>query len=261
MTTHASPLENRTLDTLVLDDEASFRHISLYGDLKEVLRRAGYAFHLLPAAARRWDRALFLNLTFWQGGSDVLIDEVLPADVVTHVAWHHLAAKAFAQEPPSTDALLLGEAIASAFDVYLIGRMLHHAPDSAFLESQMPALATAVQEAGMSEAQFAALLETVAADPDRAFEDLRELLFDATTGLLQCTDTESALALLTDLDRHRFGPLLHHYELSNWVLSARALPAAAMAPNARVREVDRALREAPVALDWLEKAWVLPGMR
>ncbi len=55
-----------------------------------------------------------------------------------------------------------------------------------------------------------------------------------------------------------------------WVLASsvmppqcprRALPAQAAQPNARVREVDRALREAPVALDWLEKAWVAPAMR
>ena len=55
-----------------------------------------------------------------------------------------------------------------------------------------------------------------------------------------------------------------------WVLASsvmppqcprRALPAAALLPNARVREVDRALRKAPVALDWLEREWVGPAMR
>ncbi|MGD0525940.1 MAG: hypothetical protein ABSE49_12395, partial [Polyangiaceae bacterium] len=115
----SSKLLEVRLDDLVIDDEASFRHVGLYGELKAILRRDAYDFRVLPARSEgRWDRALLLNLTFWasDAGGDVLVDGHLAADVVAHAAWHHLAARAL-PSPPSAEALFLGEAIASAFDV------------------------------------------------------------------------------------------------------------------------------------------------
>jgi len=252
----------RTIDELKIEDEKSFRHVALYASLKDVLRRARYSFRLLPeASAGRWDRALFLNLTFWgaNAGGDVLVDDVLPADVVAHAAWHHLASRELAASPGaelSADALFLGEAIASAFDVYLIGRLLGHAPQSSFLGSQVAAMADSTSGAGLSEDDFEALLEGISADPDRAFEDLRQLLFDATTTLAACSGADEALTALERFDAHRFGPLLHHYELSNWVLYTHAYAKGRHQPDERVRSVDRELRQADVSLDWLTSRWV-----
>jgi hypothetical protein len=266
----------KSIDDLVIDDERSFRHVALYDDLKAVLRRAQYGFRVMPASdSTRWDRALFLNLTYWgtEGGGDVLESDHLAADVVAHVAWHHLAARAFAS-PPSADALFFGEAIASAFDVYLVGRLLGHAPDSSFLETQVPAMADAADAAGLSEAGFESLLESIAGDPDGAFEDLRALLVDATRALAMCSGpraAEDALAALSSFDGHRFAPLLHRYELSNWLLYARAHTLHARAPgltdppdppDPEVLVVDRALRAARgqggSALEWLASRWIAP---
>lgn len=253
---------DKTIDDLVIDDEASFRHVGLYADLKRILRRDRYRFRVLPDAAARWDRALFLSLTFWgaDGGGDVLVDDHLPADVVAHVAWHHLAAKAFAGTPPSADALFLGEAIASAFDVYLIGRLLDHSPESSFLETQVPAMTDAAEAAGMEDADFAKLLQEISVDPDRAFEDLRQLLFDAATALVACPDAAHALVVLAGFDGHRFGALLHHFELSNWVLYARAYARDALTADAKVRAVDALLREQKSSVEWLASAWVAPAL-
>ena len=102
-----------TLADLIVDDENAFRGIALYADLKEILRRARYPFRVLEASRPpRRDRALFLNLTYWTAseGQDVLADRHLPADVVAHVAWHHLAARNVGAS--SVDAMLLGESIA-----------------------------------------------------------------------------------------------------------------------------------------------------
>jgi hypothetical protein len=257
----------KTIDELAIDDERSFRHVALYADLKEILRRDRYTFRVLPASlAGRWDRALFLNLTFWGsgGGGDVLESDRIPADVVAHAAWHHLAARAFTSSPgtpQSAEALFLGEAIASAFDVYLAGRLLGHAPQSSFLESQVPAMAEAADAAGLSEAGFEAMLGPIAADPDRAFEDLRALLFDATCALSACNGADEALVALASFEEHRFASLLHRHELSNWVLYARAYANAAPGPDERARAVDRALREpGVVATDWLATNWVTPAM-
>lgn len=262
-----SALDTFLVDELTIDDESSFRHVALHGDLKQVLRDAGYRFRVLPPElAGRWERAQLLNLSFWGAdtGGDVLVDRLLPADVLAHAAWHHLAHRALAGAPgtpPTASALFLGEAIASAFDLYLVGRLLGHAPDSSFLETQVPAMADAAEAAGLSADDFEALLEGVARDPERAFADLRELLSDTTAALFASGSVEEALAALVGFDNHRFAALLHHYELSNWVLYARAYAKSSPELEARVEAVDHAMRAAPVALDWLVAEWVMPALR
>lgn len=250
------------LDDLIVEDEESFAHVALYADLKQVLRDAGYRFRLLPASLEgRWEKALLINLTFWGAadGADVMAGRVVPADVLAHVAWHWLAACAIGGDPaqaPTAEAMFLGESIASAFDVYLVGRLLGHSPESSFLQTQVDAMAASAVAAGMTDEAFEEMLDGIVGDPERAFADLRELLMDATTALHASDTPEAALAALARFDDHRFGPLLHHYELSNWVLYARAYARPSGATSAKAAEIDRALREAPVALDWLTSHWI-----
>ena len=264
------PLRNLTLDDLTIDDEASFRHVGLYAELKEVLRRARHRFQV-PAAdtPASWDRTLFLNLTYWSAGEEasVLPDEHIAPDVIAHTAWHHLAAKALAapgdtdrETTPSAASLLFSESIASAFDLYLVGRLIENAPTSEFITTQVPIMAEAAEQAGLPEASFAELLQTVSADPERAFEDMRALLMDVGTALYDCRDASAAQIALETFTGRRFEPLIHHFQLSNWILYARAY-AAAPAPgmaaaDTAVSGLDRTLREAPVSLDWLAAHWL-----
>ena len=77
------------LDDLTVTDEAAFSHVALYSQLKLALRQSGQKFHVpQPGSQISWDRAVFLNLTFWndQEGSDVLCDASIPADVVAQIA-------------------------------------------------------------------------------------------------------------------------------------------------------------------------------
>jgi hypothetical protein len=258
-------LPTLTLADLVVDDEDSFSHVGLYGDLRHIVAASDHRFLVLRRNVRRadWDRALFLNLTFWHAAeaTDVLVDEHIPADVVAHVGWHLLAARhlAPAEGRLPVPALLLSEAIASAFDLYLVGRLLGHRPDAEFLQTQVPAMADSAEGAGMGADELEALLETVAADPERAFEDLRALLFDAATSLYACEDVAGAAAVLEGLEGRRFAALLHHYELSNWVLYARAYGAPEREGDP-ARSLDSVLRSAPVALDWLDVHWVRPAL-
>jgi len=260
-----APFSYRTLDELTIEDEGAFRHIALYADLKQVLQRAGYPFRVLPAAySKRADRALLLNLTFWHAdaGGDLLTEAVVDADVVAHAAWHHVAARALHRKragKPSVAALFLGEAVASAFDVYMVGQLIGHARRSSFLETQVPAMAEAADAAGMTERAFEQLLQSIAADPDRAFVDLRALLFDATSALFRCQSAEQAHLELHAFAAHRFSALLHRYELSNWVLYARAF--GSTRADSRAQAVDRALRKHKHAIDWLTAHWVRPALQ
>lgn len=262
------PLRRVPIDELTITDEASFAHVALYLRLKHALNQSRYKFHVaadgLPLS---WDRAVFLNLTFWSGeeGCDVLCENSLPADVVAHVAWHHLAKTQLALLAPDTtgapcaDALFFGEAIASAFDLYLVGRLLRNVPGSDFITTQVSIMGEAAEQAGLSPSGFESLLEDVTLDPERAFEDLRSLLFDVARALLACTSANEAQCALESFATHRFKSLLHHYALSNWVLYARAYGAAAPEQERAVRELDARLRAAPVALDWLTEHWMVPA--
>src|SRR6185436_12414420 len=243
-------LRTLSLDDLTIDDERSFAHVALQARLKQVLRRSGHRF-LVPAVSApiSWDRALFLNLTFWgaQDGADVLCEDHIPADVVAHVAWHHVVSRELARRsadraaPPTTAAMFFAESIASAFDLYLVGRLLTNAPESDFITTQVPLMSECAQEAGQSEP---------------AFEDLRVMLFDAASALVRSSGHAEAAETLDGFSGNRFGQLLHHYQLSNWILYARAYATSPLAADPVVAEVDAVLRQAPVSLDWLAEHWV-----
>lgn len=256
-----------SLDQLTIDDERSVRGVALYDRLKQALRRSDHRFQIPAAGAQiSWDRALFLNLTYWNGAhaADVLCDDHVPADVVTHVAWHQVVSRQLARRAagssgaaaaaPTAEALFFAESIASAFDLYLVGRLLRIEPDSDFITTQVPLMAECAREAGLPEAEFASLMQGVTGDPERAFEDMRALLFDAANALFACADAAEAEAALERFGGHRFASLLHHYQLSNWILYGRAY--AAPASGAGVGDLDATLRQAPVSLDWLAEHWI-----
>jgi hypothetical protein len=257
-------LRSVSLSDLVIDDEAAFSHIGLYGLLKQALLHSDHRFRTAPAGERlSWDRALFLNLTYFAGDaeSSVLCDEHTTPDVIAHTAWHQVVDKALARVSPAGQpcaaALLFAEAIASAFDLYLVGRLFDHAPDCDFIASQVPILAEAADQAGLSEAGFASLMKSVSADPEGAFEDLRALLLDAGLSLYACADVDEAQAALESHLGHRFEPLLHHFQLSNWILHTRAhaRPGAAD-PDDIIRRLDQELRGCPDSLEWLHSHWL-----
>jgi len=250
----------RGLDDLQIEDDKAFQRIPHYAFLKRTLRTSGYRFRVLPRSTRSsWDRALLLNLTFWRPdeGGDVLTDETIPADVVAHVAWHHLTASVLADpagSAPLVSSLFMGESIASAFDLYMVGRLLVEAPDALFLATQIPAMTETLSAAGVTEDECAELLRDIAEAPDSAFADLRELLFDVAMALYGCNTAESALAVLERFQTHRFSGLLHRFELSNWVLYARAhgRPAPSSTPAHRLDDILRRQRK---PLVWLTSNW------
>lgn len=256
-------LEEVRLQDLEILDEASFEHVGVFRALRRWLERSEHRFLVPQGEPVSFARALVLNLAFFDPSAprDVLPERVLPADVLAHVAWHDLAAERLWA---TVAGRLLGEAIASAFDLYLVGRLLGRAPDSDFLATQVPALADAASEAGLDEAGFERLLESIAADPDRAFEDLRSLLVDVLGDLVAARGPVEAFEALARHDGHRFAPLLHHYELASWVLAARGTPDApgdaSRDPARDPAKVDAALRAAPSSVDWLEAHWVRPAV-
>ena len=254
------------LDALTIDDEPAFLPMPLYRALKRALAASNHRF-LIPAegAEASWDRTVFLNLTFWsaEAGADVLCNDHIPADVVAHAAWHHVVGHQLQQAagggPSTPEAMFFGEAIASAFDLYLVGRLLDEAPDTDFITTQVPIMRDVAADAGLSDDDFATLLDGVRTDPSQAFEDLRAMLFEVTCALWPCRDVMQAASVLDRYTQHRFGSLLHHYQLSSWILYARAYAATAPAATTVVKQFDEVLRRTKDSLVWLEKNWLQTG--
>ncbi len=247
------------LDELEVLDERSFRHVGVYQELRGALASMDAQFLVAdpkgPLAAV--DPVSLLNLAYWAPGGalEVLAEPALSADQLAHNAWHRVAERALGEHARTADGLLLAEAVASAFDLYAVGRLLGHAPESEFLETQVPAMSDAAAAAGLDEAGFEALLQRSVAEPEACFELLRELLFDTSVALVAAPDLEAAAEVLSHAARHPLGALLYHYELTTWVLFARAY-ATSLAPCPDVRAIDAELRAAPDAMAWLERRWL-----
>jgi hypothetical protein len=249
------------LADLEIEDEPSFRHVGLYADLKAIVTSMGPTFLVPePGGWIPWNRAVAINLLYWEpGSSDVLCTRSIAADVITHVAWHELARRHL---PASVEASLLGESIASAFDAYLIGRLLGHSPDSSFLESQVAAMGEAALDAGVDEQAFEALLAHMSEAPETAFESLRSLLFDASLALLAVDTPREGLEALEQFSERPMAPLLHHYELAAWGLRARferASREGAGDGGQGARALDEALKSASDSIAFLERKWVRSG--
>ena len=65
----------------------------------------------------------------------------------------------------------------------------------------------------------------------------------------------SQFLLLAAHDAHPFAPLLHHYELSTWILYARAYLPEALDPVPEIRALDVMLRRSKNPLSWLLTNW------
>lgn len=251
-------LSRRSLSDLEILDAESFAHVGVWRDLRDVLERSDHTFLVLEGPRATYDRALALNLTYWSAaeGGDVLPEARIDADVVAHAAWHHLASRAMPARDgrASVESMFVGEAIASAFDVYLVGRLLGHATESSFLESQVPLMTDTAAAAGATDDEIERLLGAIADDPDAAFASLYALLMDATSAMFSAADAATAARALASLDGSPTSALLHRFELSNWVLYARAY--GDPAPDPRARAVDEAIRAARAPVDWLDDAWV-----
>ncbi|MDP3274756.1 MAG: hypothetical protein Q8Q09_06130 [Deltaproteobacteria bacterium] len=249
-----------TLDALRIDDEHVFESVEHFVALRETVREAGLTFRVAPEASvhAEWSRVLFLNLTYWhgsEGNSDALASRNIPADVVTHVAWHYLAQRALLGDFTG-ESMLMGECIASAYDLFLLGSLWCKKVDCDFVSALREALFAMFEEQGMTHHEFELWLDGLAHDPERAFEDLRALLFDLCVGLLASKSLDDAVAVFDAHSDRRFAGIVHHYELSNWLLHTRAYAATRLDMDPQVRALDASLRAAARPVQWLADTWI-----
>lgn len=241
---------------LDVDGEDHLTHVAVYASLRRWLVAREARFAILAGALAPEDDARLLNLAFWQPSGEGAVAEILPepfltADQLAHNAWHQALAHHLGPAASAPRGLLFIESVASAFDIYLVGRLLGHHPDAEVLVSQVPAMRSAAEAAGLDDEGFEALLAAAHDDPEASFEELRALLYDTSCALLAASNPDDAALALAAVKERPLAPLLHHYELPTWLLYARAY-GDRDADEGPVTALDQGLREAEDPIAWLE---------
>lgn len=251
------------LQDLIIPDEAAYADFPLWAKLKARLVDREVEMYLADSSGpmAHWADTALINHTIElpRGATEILHDRHVPADALMHTVWHHAGVEAMGTLSNTAEGLLLGESVASAFDAFLVGTLLRTESERASaLDTQVPAMAEAAAAAGGSPKDFEALLHRMAEDPEGSFEELRELLFDVSMGLLHAGSVDAADEVLSNIHGHVFAPILHHYDLSIWVLYARAY-GRDLKPHPGLRKIDATLREETKPLAWLESHWLEKG--
>ena len=130
------PVSERTVE-----DEEAFGRLPFYRALRAWMDEADPVFLITNEGGDQPESARLLNLAFWEPRSfmEVLTEPVVTADQLAHNALHHRGYEALGDAARCLEGLLLVESIASAMDVYWLGKLLAEAPYAEFLETQVPA--------------------------------------------------------------------------------------------------------------------------
>ncbi len=207
---------------LVIEDEADYRAAGL-GRLLALscgfLERAGVRFGVMPEGR---GTARLASLLSWQVAERLeLLDEACVAsDQLVHFALHQMVDRRLGHDDPY--AVLLAETIASASDLYLLGKLAATDREPAFLVDTMESFSAWFELYAGDPDDLERLLASTVADPYAAMRSLCRYLLAATAPLLYPRDERSVTDTLTKAARDRAYPLLHHYNTTNWVLSIRA---------------------------------------
>ena len=167
-------MQSVPVSELTIVDEQSFETLALYRALRTRMDEAEPVFLITDPNGDEGERARLLNLGFWDPSSfmEVLTEPVITADQLAHNALHHCGYGALGDAARSLEGLLLVESIASAMDIYWLGRLLAEAPYAEFLESQVPAISEAASGAGASSGSSLIYCNWLE-NPPKAFGDLR----------------------------------------------------------------------------------------
>lgn len=165
--------------------------------------------------------ARLLNLLQWdlQAATETIDGDGPIADQVIHAAMHHFSDACFGSDTAQT--MLFGECLASAIDFYLLGKILAARIETDFVIDTIDSLASYYEQYGDPE-QLQTILETASAEPYPTFIQIASYLYQAVAPLLNARDPHTISQHLLKAQDHPYWPLLHHYNIGNWVLTLRA---------------------------------------
>lgn len=198
-----------------------------------VVEHDNLRFHCLP---KRAGQARLVNLLAWQlgDGVEVLDGAAIHADQVVHIATHRVMNGQLGHTDPF--AMLAGEAVASASDIYLLGCLAAAGEETDFLADTLESFAMYCElYSPDGEQALERLLIDVRHQPFQTMAHLAQYLFASCTDLWCAHALENTIQAVSALADHPYYPLIHHYNATNWVLNTRHMQGA---PNHRQRAQD-----------------------
>lgn len=162
-----------------------------------------------------------LNLLQWDVGEALeYVDGDGPlADQVIHYGMHHLVDDLIGHD--GAEKMLLAETIASAADFYLLGQLIRSGEECDFLLDMVESLGSYYEQYS-NEDCLEALFERCAADPFATFAQVVLFLYETVEPLLYLEDPQAVTRGLLAVQDNELYPVLHHYNIGNWVLTLRA---------------------------------------
>ena len=207
--------EALALSDLAIDEADAFRRagIDLLDAALPLLKN--HRFIVTPGKGL----ARLADLLNWRAGA--LCEHIdrrgVSADQVIHFAIHHVLDQNLEENHPG--AVLLAECLASASDLYLLGKLSQAGEETAFLSDTIESMCSYYEmyaaEPDHLEQFFAAFLE----NPFETMVETACFLFHFGAAFLK---SEPDLAVLTRFSENARYPLVHHYNLTNWILTIRA---------------------------------------
>ena len=203
-----------TLEEMAVVEEDAFRRAGL--DLLGHSRRMLKDLRIARVPEGR-GIARLVNLLQWDVGEhmEYLDGEVVAADQVVHFAMHHIWDQKLGSDHPLK--MLFAECMASASDIYLVGKLSHAGEETDFLADTLESFGSYF-EMYSSEEELEELVIQVVEEPFETMIEAARYLFELGSCLLEQVIDMDKLILFQD---HLFYPLAHHYNISNWVLTIR----------------------------------------
>lgn len=163
--------------------------------------------------------ARLVNLLHWDASENLeyLDGEGVLADQIIHFAVHHVMNRF--NQCNTAKGMLFAECMASAADVYLVGKLSQAGEETDFLQDTLESFSTYYEMYAVDETHLELMLSTILEQPFKAMMDLANYLFQFGSALL---GAQPDLEKLIQLQEHFSYPLVHHYNISNWILTIRS---------------------------------------
>ena len=213
-------VEKRIEDLDIFEKDAFERAgLAILTVAEHILAQSNTRFILLPESR---GLARMVNLLQWQAGDHVeyLDGEGVFSDQVVHMAIHQALDREQGSATPHH--MLFAEVLASASDMYLAGRLIQAGEETDFLADTLESLGSYYEMYAASPDQLTAFLQRLSDTPWETMVSLVDYLYTFCCPFLEKDRSIEHLSIPRSMEDHMFYPLVHHYNVTNWLLTINA---------------------------------------
>lgn len=160
--------------------------------------------------------ARIINLLSWSVNDrrEYLDQPEVFADQVIHFAAHQVVAEVWGAETPAS--MLFAEAVASACDLYCLGKLSAAGVETEFMADTLASFADYYEQYAAEEEDYESVLERLLEGPHEAMAELAEFLYDTGAQLCRAKDEAEMAEVLIPLADEIWYPMLFHYQVVHW---------------------------------------------